>query len=346
MKFNKGVKVMNVKNQYLISIIVPVYNAEKFISRCIESLLNQTYQNFEILLINDGSTDKSLEICEEYLKKDNRIKLFSQDNGGLSSARNLGLKFSSGDFLSFIDSDDFIFPEMMEDLIKICLDYDCDIAKCSLIQTGEKFPDVTFNNDVQLYTQKEIMKSFQIIEDKFQSLIPLKLYSKRLFMDIKFKEGIIHEDEEILFKILFKSNLIGITTNAYYCYYFNPTSIMRSSFNLNKLDIIPIYEERLKLLQEKDQNDLLLEVHMKFSIILSNLYVSLSGSSIETKKENLKKIKRLYFINEKTIKEKYSQNNPFFTLANWKFNFPIIFFLQDELKKRVKKAINYKNLYR
>ena len=114
----------------LISIIVPVYNVEKYLNRCIDSLISQTYQNIEIILVDDGSTDSSSEIVDGYLKKDNRIKVFHKDNGGLSDARNKGIEISKGKYLSFVDSDDYVTNTYIETLYNTIIEYEADISIC------------------------------------------------------------------------------------------------------------------------------------------------------------------------------------------------------------------------
>ncbi len=114
-----------------ISVIVPVWNAEKFLRRCVDSIINQTYTNLEIILVDDGSTDLSWKICQDYEKKDKRIRIFHKDNGGQASARNYALNLITGDFVGFVDDDDWIYPDMYERLHAYLLDYDADIARCS-----------------------------------------------------------------------------------------------------------------------------------------------------------------------------------------------------------------------
>ena len=112
----------------LISIIIPVYNAEKYLPNCLDSVINQTYKNLEIILVDDGSTDKSSEICDEYAQKDFRIKLIHKENGGVSSARNAGLALVSGDYIAWVDSDDFVAPDYIEYMYKLLKEYDADIS--------------------------------------------------------------------------------------------------------------------------------------------------------------------------------------------------------------------------
>jgi glycosyltransferase involved in cell wall biosynthesis len=119
------------EKQPLISIIVPVYKVEKFLSKCVDSILNQTYRNIEIILIDDGSPDNSPAICDEYAEKDNRIKVIHQRNAGLAGARNAGLAICRGEYIAFVDSDDYIEPNMMEAMLNAAVNNDCDIVRCN-----------------------------------------------------------------------------------------------------------------------------------------------------------------------------------------------------------------------
>lgn len=185
----------------LISVIIPVFNVEKYLERCIKSIINQTYKNLEILLINDGSTDKSIEICNRYLEIDNRIVLLNKENGGLSSARNLGIDKAKGEYISFVDSDDFIHELMYETLVSNLEKNDCDI---SIIESFDVIEDKDFifelkntNNSI-VYSKEEAIANY--LDGNF---IPAwgKLYRKELFESIRFPIGILNEDEAIMIRV-------------------------------------------------------------------------------------------------------------------------------------------------
>ena len=185
----------------LISVIIPVFNVEKYLERCIKSIINQTYKNLEILLINDGSTDKSIEICNRYLEFDSRIILLNKENGGLSSARNLGIDKAKGEYISFVDSDDFIHELMYETLVSNLEKNDCDI---SIIESFDVIEDKDFifelkntNNSI-VYSKEEAIANY--LDGNF---IPAwgKLYRKELFESIRFPIGILNEDEAIMIRV-------------------------------------------------------------------------------------------------------------------------------------------------
>lgn len=151
----------------LISIIVPVYNVEKYLEHCLNSIINQTYKNLEIILVNDGSTDNSLEICESFKQKDSRIKIITKGNGGLSSARNEGLKIAKGNYISFVDSDDWIDADFIKALYNNLISTDSDMSTCEFIRETEPSQFVeTKKEKITCYTQSEYMKIFMKIDSQ------------------------------------------------------------------------------------------------------------------------------------------------------------------------------------
>ena len=142
-----------------ISVIVPIYNVEQYLRKCIDSIINQTYKNLEIILVDDGSWDNSPRICDEYAKRDNRIKVIHKKNGGLADARNTGLKMITGNYISFIDSDDYIEKTMYEKMIKVILKYNADIIECNLnYKYGNQLITMTEGYKTQEFNRKDAFK--------------------------------------------------------------------------------------------------------------------------------------------------------------------------------------------
>ncbi|MGB3159726.1 MAG: glycosyltransferase family 2 protein [Carnobacterium sp.] len=220
-----------------ISIIVPVYNVEKYLRQCIESILNQKYQDFELILVNDGSTDLSKEICEEYLKKDRRIKLENKKNGGLSSARNVGLNVAVGEYIGFIDSDDWIHEDMYERLVNHAIDHKSDIVACNLLAMDRNGIFKSFNRlaENQEFNRTEAM--MEIYKNKVLTFSSCnKIFNKNLFNELRFVEGIILEDKDISYKLIDKANRISYIKDSLYYYRYNNKSILRSSFSIKRID--------------------------------------------------------------------------------------------------------------
>lgn len=208
----------------LVSIIVPVYNVEKYLKRSINSIVSQSYTNLEIILVDDGSKDSSGIICDEIARKDVRIKVIHTENGGLSRARNIGMENASGDFYSFIDSDDVIHKDFVYSLMDIQKKYSADIAACNLINFNEdseiKVEEKTNPYEVAL-TSKEALREYFHPKEKriIHHGLCMKLYKKELFQDIRFDEGKLHEDLYITYKLLDACNTFAFIDLPYYFYF-------------------------------------------------------------------------------------------------------------------------------
>lgn len=240
-----------------ISIIVPIYNVEKYLGECLDSLINQTYTNLEMILVNDGSTDNSLEIAQEYSLKDSRIKLFSKTNGGLSDARNFGLKQATGDYIGFLDSDDKVFNNIYEVLLKLIKENNSDMSMCSYLRSDEEYD----KNEiiVNTFEIKDIYND--IILDKINAHVWDKLFKKNVFDDITFPYGLHFEDLAIFYKLAFKMKKITISNEKLYWYRVDrKDSITQDNKNslFNAVCISQIYREKtdfayLNNIEVKDQ---------------------------------------------------------------------------------------------
>lgn len=209
----------------MISIIIPVFNVEEYIGRCVESVLNQTYQDFEILLIDDGSTDKSGEICDEYVSKDSRIKVFHVENNGAATARNVGIDNAKGEYISFIDSDDFVAPQMYEILINNLIQYKSDISACNYIR-GKNFDksDLEVKNVIKVFDSEQMSKKFSSQLTILDSPCA-KLFVRKLFEDIRFPDRTLHEDVWVAHHLLCGANKVVYIDKKLYCYYERDNSI-------------------------------------------------------------------------------------------------------------------------
>ena len=178
----------------LISIIIPVYNVEKYLERCVKSVINQTYKNLEIILVDDGAKDNSGKMCDELSKLDSRIKVIHKENGGLSDARNFGLKIATGDYIGFVDSDDYIADDMYETLYYTIKNNNADISIVSFYEMyKEKVIGVRDSGNLEILSKQEAMKEL-LIDTKIQSYAWNKLFKKELFNDLKFPTGKNFED--------------------------------------------------------------------------------------------------------------------------------------------------------
>ena len=223
-------------NETLISIIVPVYNVEKYLSKCLNSILVQTYKKLQIILIDDGSVDNSGKICDEYAKTDNRIEVIHQKNLGVSSARNKGLEAAKGKWIGFIDSDDCIEPDMFEYLIKLVYKYNVDIAQCGIFFEENKTKKRTYCPQKDIF--KDSIKSFDYCDwDMLSNSTCNKLYSvailKNILYDVKYPVG-----EDLLFNLQAMKNANGIVlgVQAKYHYMQRMESVCHSEPTLHRLE--------------------------------------------------------------------------------------------------------------
>lgn len=210
----------------LISIIVPVFNVEKYVSKCIDSILAQTYENIEIILIDDGSTDNSYEICKEYENKYNNIKLYHKSNGGLSSARNKGIKESHGDFITFVDSDDELDSNFIKILYYNLIESNAEISVGKLKKIYNNNISECEKNNVKIISDNyDIIKEFTENEDYYACGL---LYNKTLFNDIEFPVGKYYEDIGTTHKLFLKAKIVCYTSYDGYLYFIRNNSISMS----------------------------------------------------------------------------------------------------------------------
>lgn len=229
-------------NQPLISIIVPVYNIETYLKRCVESILNQTYEHMEVLLIDDGSTDDSGHICDEFAKKDVRVRVFHKENGGSSSARNLGIRQAKGDYLGFVDSDDYIEPDMYAKMVEAITQYDCNIVQISrdeIDEQGNKLPDICqMPKEAIVYPAEEFLK--ELILHIGDCSFCTKLLNRDLFLNSGFPEGVLNEDFHLLVKMLEKGEKI---VSLPYCKYHVFYRIGSNTRKTDKQDFSRVYKD-------------------------------------------------------------------------------------------------------
>ena len=239
----------------LISIIVPVYNVETYISKCLDSIINQTYKNLEIILINDESTDNSLSICNEYKNKDDRIKVISIKHGGLSKARNTGLDIAKGDYIGFVDSDDYINEDMYKSLYDALVSSGSDISVCSFYrhEQGNFECDFNVDEDIITFDRENAIKNI-LIDKILRNYVWTKLYPAYVFDDLRFPEGKNFEDIFISIKILEKINKLIFINKNLYNYVIRDGSIDSCKSPDNIKDAIEETYRRYKYIKEKYHN--------------------------------------------------------------------------------------------
>ncbi|WP_429975388.1 glycosyltransferase family 2 protein [Enterococcus sp. DIV0086] len=222
----------------LVSVVIPVYNVEKYVEKCLDSVINQTYQNLEIIIVNDGSTDNSLSVCQKKKLSDSRIKLINKENGGLSSARNAGIECAQGEFICFIDSDDWIELDYIEVLLNGMENTNVDISVIQMIKVKD-FNKIAFQSESQ--TKWDIFERETAMRELFSSnLIGYsannKLYRISLFKSIRYPEGMLMEDKGTTYRLIDSSTKVAVNGSTKYHYYLRDNSILRTDFNQKNFD--------------------------------------------------------------------------------------------------------------
>lgn len=307
----------------IISVIIPVYKVEKFLRKCINSVLSQTYQNLEIILIDDGSPDNCPNICEEYAAIDDRIKVVHQKNTGLSEARNAGIRIARGEYIGFVDSDDYIDITMYEKLFDLLKNTDADMAMCNAQQISECGNAIEDNWRKNIYdgvlTREQIFEKLVKRESAYYVTAWNKLYKRSIFENIVYPKGKLHEDEFVIHEILYLCNKIVITKEVLYYYVQRESSIVSQKVTYKRLDAVEAVYNRLQFCKEKEE----LEKYIpRVGEHLCEVYVNIIGKvKIQNKNEQLRlnRIKEMY-------KEAYGYcKKELFTLKKQiKFRFPKI----------------------
>ena len=278
----------------IISIIVPIYNVGKYLPRCIESILNQTFNNFELILVNDGSTDNSGVVCDDYAKKDTRIKIIHKSNGGVSSARNAGLYVAKGEYIGFVDPDDYIDKNMYEKLYRLCIDNNSDIAICRFnreingkIQNKESTEEIIELNNME--AMNELFKG-----NLYRFSLCNKLFSKKCFNDVLFPEGRIHEDLSTTYK-LFANSKKAVYIDYYgYIYVKRENSILTSTYNEKRLQAFIAWDEIIEFI-DKNYYEIIEQVIATFTYwCVDNILYILNQVNNSKKKNNYLNIIQKY----------------------------------------------------
>lgn len=310
-------------NEDRISVIIPVYNVEKYVSYCLDSIINQTYKNLEIIIVNDGSTDTSAEICKKYSKKDNRIIYISQENGGLAAARNAGLKLVTGEFICFLDSDDYIHPDFISYLYNLLKEHYADISECDFMRisaeaAGNFLSIIEKENDLREVKELEGNNIDALCELYGPRLNPYvkkvvvwnKMYRKELFNNITFPVGKLHEDEFTTYQILYKIQKIVSSNRILHAYIQTGNSIMRQAIKQKRIDDnLMSYMEAIRFFKSKNNNELEAKCkrrYLEYCLELAAKAKRGNGEEREEQVENLKQeflkryIEYMDFINQNT----------------------------------------------
>lgn len=288
-------------NNILVSVIVPIYNVEEYLKKCLDSIINQTYKKIEIILVDDGSTDYSGNICDEYSKIDRRIKVIHKENGGLSSARNVGIDNSSGKYIVFIDSDDWINSYFIENLYTIAYESNSDLVISGLkrVFNMNNFDDSKNDNSYRIISKTEALNMTLLGDNGIDVSACGKMYKSDIFRNIKYPIGELYEDFLIIDNIIEKCNKIAITNYRGYYYYQRFGSIMHSKYSKKRYVLIEKSEQIIKKSQVFHPE--IIDYAIYRYIINNLLFIKMTVNDLDYKAEyanfcqNLKKYSKEFF---------------------------------------------------
>lgn len=233
----------------LISIIVPIYKVEQFLPRCIDSVLNQEYKNFELILVDDGSPDQCGVICDIYAEKDSRIKVIHKQNGGLSDARNVGLEIARGDYISFVDSDDWVASDYLSVMMEVLKKTESDICECEVLKTTGLVNTCVDNQEhVQIYSTESALEQL-ICDGELHQYVWNKLYKRSCMKGISFPVGKTNEDEFWTYRVFGNACKIAKVDRVLYYYFQRKGSIMGVAYNLKRLDALEAKQQRQEYME-------------------------------------------------------------------------------------------------
>ena len=311
-----------------VSVIIPVYKVEKYLDRCVESVVNQTYQNLEIILVDDGSPDNCPQLCDEWAKKDKRIKVVHKENGGVASARNLGLEKATGDFIAFVDSDDWIDLSMYEELLNTANQTNADIvfSKFRYVYANGKREEIR-ENKLETLRNKELFYLFVFGNDDSVHGGPCRMIVKRnIAQTFKFTTKLKHgEDLFYVLDCIEKAEKIEVIEKTFYNYYVNDVSVTR--------DIGEQYFKNIKDLYDY-QNNYLKEKHLEWKYLINHGYLYRNVTKRMQRKDFVKQMKEL------------EKNDEYFKACFNKENYKKIQKIEVGLKNKFRNFIVYHKMWR
>lgn len=335
-----------------ISVIVPIYNVEPFIDRCIDSILNQTHTNLEIILIDDGSPDNCGKICDEYAKRDNRIKVIHKQNGGLSSARNAGLDIATGDYIAFVDSDDWIDQGMYATLLSIAQENDADIVECNYRfyrpwKTENKILESENTKETKIYSNIQALEELYFGPQLFSNIAIMvwnKIYKAELIGEMRFLEGYIHEDVLFTPQMLYNAKKIVKFYDTFYNYNIHLGQSSTSGMKISPFKLNSAIYVRKQISQFFIQHPLKKITDYTISAYINALANGYFECSVQ-KKSNLEFKNMLSSLsNELKTMEDEIYKNPY-VKPKWKykllFNMPLLYVFLVNLLRTIR-SVPYK----
>ncbi len=256
-----------------ISVIVPVYRVEQYLQRCADSVLSQTFEDLELILVDDGSPDGSPAICDDYAERDSRVHVIHQKNGGLSAARNAGIDYvlahSQSSWITFLDSDDWIHPRTLEVLLNAAVSGNAAVSLCGYASTEGSVPEIP---EEQFRPELKNTREFYREETVLLTIACAKLYQKELFRELRFPVGKLHEDEFTTYRVLFtQENLVYVPAPMYF-YFVNPDSITKSSWSPRRMEAWEAFRQQIRFFDDRGDREMADLCHHRY---LHNAYIQL-----------------------------------------------------------------------
>ncbi len=262
----------------MISIVIPAYNVKAYIDRCLDSVVNQTYRDLEVILVDDGSTDGTSKVCDIRGQQDSRITVVHQENGGLSAARNTGLNYCHGEYVFFLDSDDYLEENAMEIMLKKAEETEADIVCCGIRKVYDRQAAESFTRDCNLELNSVEAVREMMVSNTVCSTAWNKLYRRSLWKDMFYPLGKKHEDEFITYKLLYAANRVIYIGREFYQYYQRSDSIMGNIIQEGNLSDIEAMEERSRWLLERKEYELYAVSNLKTLERIKYLYRRFKGN--------------------------------------------------------------------
>lgn len=309
--------------QELISVIIPIYKVEPYLNRCIQSIVDQTYSNLEIILVDDGSPDRCPEICDEWEKKDNRIKVIHKENGGLSDARNAGMQVMTGDYVSYIDSDDWISKDMYEKMLRTIKQQKADICECRFEKTSGdiKYDKKSHTDNVNILNKEEALKA--VVEEKINPVVWNKIYKREIAEGLFFEKGKCNEDEFWTYKAVDRAEKIIQIEDICYYYFFREDSIINETYKIQRLDALEARYQRMKYLEKYPDIYGIAKRRLVFNCMYhyQKGLLFLSGTELKDLKSKVKLIYKDIPIDKKDINIYTTKEKIWFYISKISFDF-------------------------
>ena len=330
----------------IISVIVPIYNVREYLKKCVQSILNQSYQLIELILVNDGSTDGSGALCDELSILDQRIKVIHKENGGLSYARNMGIEIATGKYILFVDSDDYILPQMCECLLSAVKKYKCQIAICDFVEVynddkDEEKVETDINRVLCKKMGKDDMSNFYSEAPKKFDIAWNKLYERELFSDIRYPIGKIHEDTATTYQLLYKAKDSVYIDAKLYCYRQRNNSIMGTGTTKRSLDALDALQQKLIFYSDRKEAQFYTLIFSYYKYLIFDLRRKWEQFDIGEKRDFDKYIS--------FYQEQYKSNQFLLKVSKCKIiihgifaSFPNLYFFLFKQKERIKDKKNTK----